>query len=279
MIYGERPQTKLHQDSKGLTGRKTFLCDWADVDPAPVVGLPHYGDSWSPYLPFLRVVNIDADDNGSGLCEYTCQYSTERQLGEEYYETSLEVGTEQIECTKGYTWKNAGTPVTIDIPTLVPVLRYNIRMRRAAPPVNDIVAAINKVNSKVFHGFTAEYMRFDGAETDESVDENGEVIAVQTIYHFTIRDRSHNQEWRPPLQARDAQLNLLWWQDADAGQPFYTTDETKIGTPVFMNQVPGHETAVSGTADWDWPMHGSDYRYALCDFAEVLNLPTKLGDG
>lgn len=278
-IYGERPRTKLHQDGKGLTGTKVFLCDWDDVDPAPIVGLPHYDDPWSVSLPYLRVVDIDADDNGSGLCEYTVQYSTERQLGETFYETTLDYGLEQIDCTKGYTWETAGTPVTIDIPTLVPVIIYTIRLRQPGPPVNDVVAAQNKINDRVFHGFTAEHMRFDGAGTEESFDSSGNIISVQTIYKFTIRDRSHNEVWRDPLQARDIDGNLIYWQNIDEDQPFYSVDNTLVGTPVWVNQVTGHETAVAGTGDWDRPMLDDDYRYELCDFASVLDLPTKPGDG
>jgi len=278
MIYGERPRSKLHQDSKGLTGTRIYLCDWADVDPAPIAGLPHYGDPWSPELPFLRVVSIDAEDNGSGYAEYIVQYSTERQLGEAFFEASLDYGLEQIDCTKGYVWETAGTPVTMDIPPYVSVLVYTIRMRQPAPPYQDVVMAQDKINSKIFHGFARETMRFEGASTEESYDSNGNIISVQSSYRFIIRTRSHNEAWREPLQARDADGNPIYWHNIDPNKPFYTTDPTKIATPVWVNQVPGNEGAIAGTGGWDKMKNGTSYRYELCDFAAVLGLPKKTGD-
>jgi hypothetical protein len=215
----------------------------------------------------------------AGECEYTAQYSTERQLGEEFYETSLDFGIEVIDCTKGYIWETTGTPVTIDIPSEESVSIYTIKMRAAITDYAAIWNNVGSINSKVFHGFGVGLLRFNGATTDESYDANGNLLSVYSVYKFTKRERDHNYFWREPLQARDIDTNPLFWQNLDASQPFYTINPAKAATPVWINEVPGQEANLAGIGDWDKPKNGSDYRYKSCDFAAVLGLPTKAGDG
>ncbi|MCL5105665.1 MAG: hypothetical protein M1133_16355 [Armatimonadetes bacterium] len=278
MIYGERTRRELNHDEKGLTGKIVYICDWTDIDPAPIASLPKRGDAW-PDNAYLRCVHISANEIDYNVGEYTAYYSTERQLAEEFCEVSLDYGLETGDYTEGWTWETAGTPVTDQIPTSSPVGIYTIRVREPGPPEEKILEAMNKVNSKVFRGYAVENMRFDGASTSESYDINGDIIAVATTYKFTIRDRSHNQAWRKKLQALDIDGNPIVWQHIDAGEPYYTTDSAKIGTPVWVNQVTGQEAYVSGTCGWDKPTNGGAYRYGTCDFAAVLGLPKKIGDG
>lgn len=281
MLHGEINR-RLRIDGKGMAGSISLRCDWADVDPiynAGSIGLPVYNESW-PGITNLRCINVDMDESpdSPGLCSLTAEYSTDGNLGEEFYQMSLEYSTETLDITKGYTWENAGTPVTIDIPTVVPVTTLRIQAKIDSPPDDLVRQAINHVNDRIFLGYAAGTMRFDGSSTDRSYDADGNVLSVNTTYTFTIRDRSFNEEWRPPLQARDIDGNEIIWQNIDNTQPYYTTDQAKIATPVWINQVSGQESNVAGVAGWDKPILNGAYRYDTCDFATILNLTKAIGD-
>lgn len=271
MIFGERPgRMTFNRDGKGTTASLVVLCQLADVYPVYDPSLPQYGEPL-PGMPYLRCVQISAQEGMAGEVEVTAQYSTERQLADEFYETSIDFGLETGDCTSGWTWETAGTPVETQIPTIIPVEGYSITMRVTSAPEEAILAAINCVNDRIFHGHAAGTMRFDGANTSESYDSDGSLISVRTTYSWTVKTRSHNEDWRPPLQARDIDGNLIYYHNIDAGEPYYTEDSTLIATPVWVSGTPG-------TGGWDKMTYDGGYRYAECDFATVLGIPKKTGD-
>jgi hypothetical protein len=272
-VRGERPGARrLHFDGKGLTGEIRISCDWSDVDPAPVAALPQYGEVWSADLPYLVCVEVDAQEGSIAECEYVARYSTDRQIADEFYESSWDWDLEVIDCTKGFTWRDAGTPVTIDIPTVVPVASYRLTFKRELPPDDVIDSALGKLNDRKFHGCATGTLRFDGCGTDESYAADGSLISVRTVYKFTKKTRSHNEAWREPLQARDLNGDLIYYQNIDAGEPYYTVDATLIGTPVWVS-------GTAGTGAWDEPQDSdTDPRYESCNFASVLDIPIKSGD-
>jgi hypothetical protein len=263
----------LRHDAKGLVGKVVYLCNWSDVDPAPLGDLPKVGDSWSFDLPYLVCVQVEAREGSIGECEFVAHYSTDRQLAEEFYEASWDWDFEVIDCTRGYVWRDVGTPVDVDIPTVMPVASYRITMRRLAPPNDVIDSVMGKVNDRKFHGCAAGTLRFDGCGTDESYDLAGALLSVRTVYKFTKRQRPHNEAWREPLQARDENGELMYWSDViDSELPNYTEDATKIATPYYVS-------GDAGTAGWDEPQDSlGDPRYGEADFATVLDIPVQAGD-
>ncbi len=234
---------KLHQDSKGMTGTISYLVPEADIfNPAlPLPGWPWPG----PHdLPMLRCVGADWSEEESGLWRAEYEYSTERQLGEEFAEISSDWSAELVDQTRGYTWEDAETSVDIDIPTPVPLIEYTMRMKETAPAYNAISAAINCVNDRVFRGFAAEHLRFDGASTSESYDISGRVVSCQSTYKFMGRTVSWQQVWRPPLIARDGSGRERYYQGQDSGKPDYSV--ALDGQPIYV-------AGTAGTGAWDKP--------------------------
>lgn len=278
MIYGERTRRQLHQDSKGLTGTRIILCDWSDVEPVTSAELPWYGDPWLcddgiTIMPFLRVTQIDADEGSAGECEYTVQYSTERELAEEWTDISLDIGLEPGDNADGWEWETAGTPVVDAMPKGAAVGRLSVRMRMDLPPYDVVMDTVDKVNDRIFLGYPAGCMLFAGARADNSYDIDGNIISCSTIFEFLVKAREHNYFWRKPLQALDIDGNPIYWQNIDAAEPYYTTDQGKIATPVWIHETPGQGSNVAGIGDWDKMMKDSAYYYAECDFATVLGIP------
>lgn len=267
---------KLHQDTKGMTGSISYLIPEASIfDPS----LPVPGAVWpGPQdLPFLRCIEANWTEAQSGYWSIEYNYSTERQLGDEFAEVSSDWSAELVDNTRGFTWKTAGNKVDISIPTPVPLTDYTMKMRLTSPPYDAIAAAIQHVNDRVFRGFAAGCLRFDGASTSESYTIDGEMLSCQTTYKFTARAIDWNYAWRPPVIARDGTGKERYYQGADASAPDYST--ANDGQPVYVAGTPG-------TGGWDRPKNGVDpvtgldiYRYASCDFASVLGLPKLVGDG
>jgi hypothetical protein len=280
MIYGEKTRRVLHQDSKGLTGKVVMLCDWADVDPAPIVGLPHYGDSWVSValgsiggyaecggIPLLRVVDIQMDEADAGKCEYTASYSTERQLTDTFCDISLEIALQPGEDGDGWTWEATGLPVVDVTPPPLPVGELSIKLRRTSTPFDITAAALNQVNDRTFCGYPEGCVLFIGANTESSYDVNGDIIAVSTTYKFCVKTREHNYFWRKGLRVRGDYASgfvPLHYSDNPA-DAYYTTDPTKLYTPVYASGAPG-------IADWDKWIKSGAYYYIECDFATVLEM-------
>jgi len=288
MIYGEKNRS-MRRDGKGIAGSIFIRCDWSDVDPLydpNNLGLPVYNEPW-PGIPNLRCigVNTDESDRAPGVCELVAEYSTDGDLGEEFFSIELEYGVERVDITKGYAWETAGTPVTSDISTDVPVTQMTITSKVEIAPDSAIRQAINKLNDRIFLGYPAGTLRFDGGSTNKTYDDSGVLLSANTVYRFTIKSEQDdsivltwNHEWRPPLQARDIDGNEIIWQNIDNAQSYYTTDQSKIATPVWINQVTGQESNVAGVGGWDKPIINGKYRYDSCDFATVLNLTKAIGD-
>ena len=287
MIYGIVPGSETYsEEGKGGVYTVTYRCDREDILPETPYSnpwMPHYGDEMPGY-PLFRCVDVRGKEGKGGDWEVTCTYSTERQLAESFCDESLEFSVEPCEDNTGYVWEDAGTPVTEPLPKYRPILVITLKLREALSPLNKIFSesVLNCVNEKKFRGISPGYLKFEGASADNSYAMDGTLISAASVYKFTARTKPWNQEWRKALQARDADGNLLVWQNIDDAHPFFTDDQAKIATPVWVNQVPESDpdtTNIAGTADWDTPTKETLPYYPSCDFATELNLPRKAGDG
>lgn len=278
MIYGERTRRELHHDGKGLRGTIVYLCDWTDVDPAPVAGLPQYGEPWidpnGVARPYLRCVSASATEGSRGECEYVAQFSTEGEVAEDYCEKSLDLNLEPGPELTGWNYRDTGTPVVAAIAPPIPVGTLTIKVRAAAPPNLTVMNIMNKVNDREFHGYPIGCVLFLGAAIDNSIDLSGNVLSSAVVYKFSVKAQGHDYFWRPPLQARDIDGNLLVWQNIDAAESFYTTDQAKIGTPVWVSDVPGDESNPAGVGGWTAieDPNGDPY-FEEVDLAAELGIP------
>lgn len=263
----------IEQDERGITAKRRYLVPQNDIWSGD---LPHIGEAWPgpPYsgghdLSKLICKAADWEAYDCDLARATYYYTTGGALSEEAFQLRTDFDVETTDITRGFRWEHAGTPVTVNVPTLAPVERITLRMRREPPVTGAIRSAIGKVNSKTFLGYEHGCIRFDGACTERSYDRDGRVATVETIFTFTGRAPTHNTVWREPLQARDSSGNPVFYQNADASHPYYTTDPTLVGTPVY---VPGE----AGIGGWDKPYTTVEgvrrYRYETCDFATVLGI-------
>lgn len=260
---------KITQDDKGLTGQLSVVVPRTEIFDSH---LPVPGDPWplDEELPYLRCKNAEWQPLGTdGVVQCTYYYTTDRMLGDEFAEVSSDWSGEVVDQTKGYVWETAGTPVQEDIPSIIPLIEYTMRVRVTAPPYEAISAAINCVNDRVFRGFAAGCLRFEGANTSESYDIRGQLISCNTTYKFTGRRRSWQEVWRPPLIARDGDGRERYYQGQDETKPDYSP--TQDGQPVYVS-------GAAGQGGWDRPKLGSACRYPVCDFATMLGLPKLLGD-
>ncbi|MCE5322149.1 hypothetical protein LLG46_02410 [bacterium] len=269
-IVGEDSRRSLKFTTKGYTGTKYFKVTsfTDDIDDTYNTDLPCAGDAWSTARPYLRCVSVDTNELDGGFGEAIANYSTERELAESFVDLSKSFGLEQQNITRGYIWTNAGTPVEIDIPVYMPVTTWTLKCRRDTDQSTAIRAAQGKINSVSFFGCAAGYLRFDGAEQDESYTAEGALISVNVTYHFTETVILQNYFWRPPLQAVDSNQQPRRYQDADSEAPDYSTDPAQIGTPVYVS-------GTAGTGAFDIPKDPttSEPIYASCDFTSVLGLP------
>lgn len=260
---------KLHQDAKGLTGTISYLVPEADMF-SPELPLPGWPWPGPHDLPMLRCVEANWSEEECGYWRAEYEYSTERQLGDEFAEVSSDWGVELVDQTKGYTWEAANTVVDIDIPTPIPLIDYTMRLRVNPPPYDAISEALQCVNDRTFRGFAAGCLRFEGASTSESYDIDANIISVQTTYKFTGRKISWLYAWRPPLIARDGNGRERYYQGEDNAKPDYSV--ALDGQPVYVG-------GTAGTGGWDRPKLSGAYRYGECNFRSVLNLPVLPGDG
>jgi hypothetical protein len=256
-----------------------FVADWADLEPAPVAALPQRGEPWicdtNEVVPYLRCVHAKAVQSRENpyLGTYTAWFSTEQQLSETFCDVSLEIGLEPGEEGTGYTWKNAGTPVVDATPPPIPVGVVSVRLRLELPPYEVVMGAAGKINDRVFLGYPVGCALFLGANADNSYDLSGNILSAAAVYKFSVKLREHKYFWRPPLQARDASGNLIYWHNIDENEPYYTTDATKAATPVWIHETPDQETNIAGIGDWDeWEKDAAPY-HEECDFASVLGIP------
>lgn len=270
---------RIEQDERGITGYVQYLVPKSQIF-SPELPVP--GEAWpiaGQDLPWLKCRRAEWEEAEGDVALCTYHYTTGGQLGEHYYQAHLEIDMQTMDVTKGLTWEDANIAVVQPIATAWPTGSYYIRMRRAAPPNDLVEAAVGRVNQKVFHGFAAETMLFTGMDTSESYDREGNGVDCEVTFHFAVQPISHNYVWREPTYDVDADGNTLIYQDKDNTKGGYTVDPAKIGTPVPV-------AGTAGTAGWDKPTSGNDpitglpiYRYGWCDFAAVLGIPRKTGDG
>jgi hypothetical protein len=268
-IYGERTRRSLHKDGKGLTGTKIYVADWTDIEDTYHADLPVYGEAWSATYPYLRCIDISSEEIGAGVGEVVCQYSTERQFGEEFCEVSLDYELETTDETKGWEWETVGTPVEQHIPLSRPRIYLTLRMRCPGLASRQaVVDAQDTLNAYEFFGFPRGFLRFHGASTDESYDESGNMISAMTVFKFEAKPYDQNYKWREVLRDRSATGAVLYYQDKDATiADTYTVDDTLIGTAVPVS-------GTAGTAGWDLPKDGDgNYIHSYSDFSLVLGLP------
>jgi hypothetical protein len=269
----------LHQDSKGMTGQLSYLVDEADLfNPL----LPTPGSVWpGPQdLPYLRCIEANWTQRECDIWAAVYEFSTERQLGEDFCDVSVSGAVENVDTTQGWTWKDTGTTVEIDIPTPIGVEVYEITVRKEVLDYSALRTAINCVNDRVFHSYAAGTLLLETYRVTQSYTLAGETSSAQVSYSFKYNAQGHNKVWRPPLQDVDADGNGLVYQNKDSEKTdSYTTDVTLVGAKVYVDSAAPVGGAPAGVGAWDTPQLSGANRYAECDFATVLGLPKNPGDG
>jgi len=269
-ILGEDTRRTLTFTVKGYTGKKVYrVTDFDnDVDSTYDSSLPLYGDAWSESRPYLRCVNVECSEEAGGFGSVVANYSTERELAESFVDITKSFGMETIDVMTGYFWDGTGTPVEVDIPSAMPVIVWTIKQRLVSPPDAAIRQCVDKVNSDSFFGVAPGYIRFDGADVDTGYAVDGSIVSAALTYKFTEKIIPHNWFWRPPLQARDGLQQPRWYQGEDADGPDYTTDDSLIGTKVYVS-------GSAGIGSFDLPRNVTtgNPRYPAVDFADILGLP------
>lgn len=269
----------LHQDSKGMTGQLSYLVDEADLfNPL----LPTPGSVWpGPQdLPYLRCIEANWTQRECDIWAAVYEFSTERQLGEDFCDVSVSGAVENVDTTQGWTWKDTGTKVEIDIPTPIGVEVYEITVRKEVLDYSALRTAINCVNDRVFHSYAAGTLLLETYRVTQSYTLAGETSSAQVSYSFKYNANGHNKVWRPPLQDVDADGNGLVYQNKDSEKTdSYTTDVTLVGAKVYVDSAAPVGGAPAGVGAWDTPQLSGANRYAECDFATVLGLPRNAGDG
>lgn len=255
------------QSGKGSVWSQSFRCSINDIVPFVNAELPQFGDP-HPLNPNVRVVDVDAPEDINGFVVWTVTYSTERQLAESFCDESVSMSCETINNLSGRKWKTAGTPIALQLPISTPIFTLSIRLRDTEAPFDKCADYAHAINLKIFRGRPAGTLRFEGIDADNSYATNGDIISVASVYKFSYRKKPWNFFWREPIVKLNAADAPLHWHDNPDEPQYYTTDQTKIGTPVYVD-------GIAGTADWD-EIDG-DY-YETCDFAEVFGIPKKAGD-
>ena len=279
MLGKEKPASwKLTQDKKGMTGTIEFIVSEVDMF-SPFLPVP--GTPWNMVKPLHNVPStlvcqeVDVQELIPGKVQLTYFFSTDRDLGESFVDISYSWGTQSVEQTKGYKWKNSGTLIEQEIPTLESIVSVKVDKKTPAPARNLLEQSLNRVNDRKFLGFPREFLLFDGIEDASSYNLDGSILSVRTSFSFTGKvDRSHNVSWRQPIPRRLSDGNVAYWQNENPAEPYFSNDNTKIGTMVY---VPGS----AGLGAFDIIQEVSNplnYRYAFCDFATVLGIPTIAGD-
>lgn len=305
-IPGEKTVRELDWDENGQTGKLVYLCPWSMVDPLVDPALPFVGDCWGgrdnpreatqPWLRFQKA-HAQEDPKGSGLCEYTAEFSTQGDLtagegGEAFYSMSMEPGQFKMPDLSGYYWVGLGTPVvgTLPDPSGRPA---GIEMRVLERPYTAILAAEWCVNDRVFQGAAIGTLLYCGASIDESYGiPRGEtalrVTSARVNHKWLWRDRDHRYFWRPPVQMRHVlpPFEPLIWQNTHPTCIGYITDHPEMaGSPMYY---PGRldntstlyvEPTDQGVGAWDCPFYidpvtlETKYIYGSCDFSTVLGIP------
>jgi|LSQX01.2.fsa_nt_gb hypothetical protein len=279
MIIAEKERS-LNFDTKGQTGTLVFQCDWDDIEPLPRDFLPRSGDPWitaagQPY-PQLRCVSASGERLAGhpGIGVWTAQFSTAGEITEDYFEVSTDYGLEAGPDITGWIYEDTETPVVdIEAPP-VSVATITVKVRRESPGHDALMKTINRVNDRTFLGFDEKHLLCTGANVDNTYDiSNGDMISSAVTYKFSVRDRAYNLFWRPPLQARDENWNLIFWHNISDEEPFYTEDMKKVGTPVWISDVPGMELNPAGKGGWTAIVDddGNDY-YEAVDMSFLLGI-------
>lgn len=279
MIISERERS-LNFDEKGQTGTLVLQCDWDDIEPLPKPFLARSGDPWitaaGQTYPLLRCVSASGERLAGhpGIGIWTAQFSTAGEITEDYFEVSLDYGLEAGPDMTGWIYKDTRTPVVdIEAPP-ISVATLTVKVRRESPGHDSLMSVINRLNDRTFLGFDENHLLCIGANVDNSYDiVTGGIVSSAVTYKFSVRDRAHNLFWRPPLQARDLDWNLIFWQNIDEGEPFYTDNMEKIGTPVWISEVPGNTDNPAGDGGWTEIVDkdNNDY-YESVDMAFLLGI-------
>ena len=259
----------MKRTTRGMSGTKVFVGDWASLEDNYDASLPVIGSPWSWAYPYLRCVDIQAEELEGLQGELTCTYSTEGEQADEFVQVSKEFASRIHDASAGWQWTTAGTVVEQSVPTEEIVTIWRVRVRHVTLPDVSIQSAINHVNDRYYLGVEPGYLRFIGASQDRRYDGFGNLISIDTIYTFEETERPANEFWREPVQDVDANGVGLVYQDKDAeNADTYTTDDTLVGTKVYV-------TGTAGTGDWDTMEDGDgNARFPAIDFALTLGIPT-----
>lgn len=282
MIYIERTQRRTEVTGKGLIGTQVWIADWDDMDPPNLnPDLPTIGDVWYSNAgvpaPLLRCVRAGGEQmaENPNLGTWTADFSTEGEVVESFCETNLDISLEPGPEMTGYNYVDTNTPVVGEIAPSIPVGIFTVKVRQTLPPYLAVMQHVGYTNDREFHGFAQGCVLFLGASLDNSVDLEGNIISTASVYRFSIKVvREHKYFWRPPLQARDASGNLLYWHNIASEPQFYTTDPAKVGTPVWIHEIEGQETNPAGIGGWTAieDPEGNPM-FEEIDLADVLGIP------
>ncbi len=266
----------------GLTALRSWTVLWDEIEPDydPYMrGFPVKGDGW-PDMPILRIVNLShrqiAQTAEGMIARITAQYSTSQDLkenAEEWVEENLRGRLESGQKLIGWTWETASTKVTQDVSMPEFSGDLQLTMRQVVDRSAMLMACIGCINDRVFRGVNVGRLLLQDVSQDTKYDPfTGAFEYSKVIFTFGMRKRNWNEEWREPLQARTAAGRERFWQDKDAGKDDYTTDQTLIGTPVYV-------AGPAGEGAWDTPIGPETVKkYAAVDMATLLGIPVKAGD-
>ena len=266
-------QRELTQTIDGWHGRQIWYCPISEWEANTFSG-PQLGDSWTGSgYDWLRCYSRSPKETGPLDMEVECLYST-RPQGEEAVTESWEFGVQVLDTTRSMVWETAGSVCDVPISTIHPCTIYCLGYRHVYTNAN-IQSCIGKVNDRIFRGFPAGMMLFEGGRVTIGYDQTGAGLDGEISYHWIIGDRDHNEVWR---EARQLLIKGVpqYYQTQDSEKPYYTTGgsgQPADGDPVYVS-------GAAGSPGWDKPKNPDtgEYRYAGCDFATVLGIPRKIGD-
>jgi len=292
-LTGELEGTRrLVYDTDGLSGSIEFRLPWDEVDPVydPFArGLPRIGELWpGMWQPQLRCTKISLDDlgvqGGIAWCRLTAEFSTKNDLGDgtaPFFRIEVDGGVESAEAgSGGWVWESTNTTVTADLPLLSARsdIRVSGKIYEAIDEAN-YLSALGAVNDRRFLGRPAGTLRFESYRLAPMYDVDGTVTGFEVEFRFQHRSHDWRELWRPALQARGADGQPLYWQNQNPDDTVtYTTNPSKLGLPVYVNELIGQGSNPAGIGGWDKPKLGSNYLYEAIDLSTQLGIPPVPGD-
>lgn len=169
------------------------------------LGIPVLGQPWSESYPFLVVTDISLQELGKDYAEISVEYSSEGTYSTDFVRAELNTDITSLDIGPMWVWKIGGYPVDNMRTLTIPSGKYTIRMKKPNFDKATIANTVNKVNSKLWHGFPVGTLLFMGASTAESYNNTGQVSSTEVVYSFEYRSLPYNYEYRQPKLFMDNQ--------------------------------------------------------------------------